>query len=239
MLVCVCMQMTYIPVLAGVYLWKPVPSVFSSHTTLALKINSFFFYFIPESSICRHVSIDLKKKFKTLDDAEAALGISVQTYIDGSPNLPSEPSPSTDDLNLSPSLVQKLSCLSQKHLIDLITEGLSLLGTNFNLAELLTNFLNKASVNALNVVEQLYLWLAQKMGISSSVLGFVELSLAAMQRSQANNKVNFVVKFCQCLAIDRPDKSGPLMPIHRMPFGLIQYCIEFFTCTNVMQVITC
>ena len=183
--------------------------------------------------------IDLKKKFKTLDDAEATLGITVETIIDGSPNIPSGTSPNRDDLDLSPSLAGKLNCLSQKQLSDVIIEGLSLLGTNFNLADLLIKFLGKETVNALTIVEQLYFWLAQKMGISSSVLGFVELSISAMQRLQTNNKVNLILKFCQCLAIERPDKSGPLMPIHRMPFGLIQYCIEFFTCTNVMQVIIC
>ncbi|KAL9977867.1 hypothetical protein ACROYT_G015321 [Oculina patagonica] len=72
------------------------------------------------------------------------------------------------------------------------------------------------------------------MGISSSVLRFVELPIAAMQRLQTNNKVNLILKFCQCLAIERPDKSGLLMSIHRVPFGLIQYCIEFVTCTNVI-----
>lgn len=57
-----------------------------------------------------------------------------------------------------------------------------------------------------------------------------------MKRLEVNGKSNLVIKFCQCLANDRPDKSGSLMPMHRMPFGLIQHCIEFFTCTNVMQV---
>ena len=88
----------------------------------------------------------------------------------------------------------------------------------------------------LYITEQLYAWLAAKMGITSTVLGFMRLSLEAMRRLEQNNKVNLVVKFCQGLAVDRPDKSGPLIPLHRMPFGLLQYCIEFFTSTNVMQV---
>ena len=58
----------------------------------------------------------------------------------------------------------------------------------------------------------------------------------AMKRLEDNSKPNLVLKFCQGLARDRPNNAGQLIPIHRMPFGLIQYCIEFFTCTNVMQV---
>ena len=82
----------------------PVTPHWHFKLTLFFNINSE--YIIP-----RHLLIDLKKKYKALDGAEAALGISVETYIDGSPNLPSEPSPSTDDLNLSPALARKLSFL--------------------------------------------------------------------------------------------------------------------------------
>ena len=64
----------------------------------------------------------------------------------------------------------------------------------------------------------------------------MQTSLAAMKRLEANGKSNLVYKFCQVLAFDRPDKSGPLIPTNGMPFGLLENCIEFFTCTNVMQV---
>ena len=78
----------------------PVTPHWHFKLTLFFNINSE--YIIP-----RHLLIDLKKKYKALDGAEAALGISVETYIDGSPNLPSEPSLSTDDLNLSPQTGQQ------------------------------------------------------------------------------------------------------------------------------------
>ena len=58
----------------------------------------------------------------------------------------------------------------------------------------------------------------------------------AMKRLEDNSRPNLVLKFCQGLAMDRPNNAGPLIPIHRMPFALIQDCIEFFTCTNVMQI---
>lgn len=123
--------------------------------------------------------------------------------------------------------------------MDLVVESLQLIGPNVDsISQLLFRVLNELkNLDVLNITEQIYAWVAGKVGVTSTVLGFVKLSLDAMKRLEENNKVNLVIKFCQGLATDRPDKSGPLIPLHRMPFGLLQYCIEFFTCTNVMQVI--
>ncbi|KAJ7384009.1 hypothetical protein OS493_024021 [Desmophyllum pertusum] len=86
------------------------------------------------------------------------------------------------------------------------------------------------------ITDHLYALVAAKMGITCTILGFIRLSLEAMRRLELNDKVNLVIKLCQGFAVDRPDKSGSLMmPLGQMPFGLLQYCIEFFTCTNVMQ----
>ena len=164
----------------------------------------------------------------------------MESYINGSPIASNQPSTSSapHDLNLPPSLSGKLSCLTQKQLVDVILESLALLRPNVNLAQLFVKFfIEEQEINALGIIEELYSWLATKMEIPAPLLGFVHLSLEAMRRLEVHEKPNLVLKFCQCLANDRPDKSGPLMPMHRMPFGLVQYCIEFFTCTNVMQVI--
>ena len=88
----------------------------------------------------------------------------------------------------------------------------------------------------LAITDQLYALVAEKMGLTSTAMGFVRLSLEAMRRLELNDKVNLVIKFRQGFANERPDKSGPLIPLPQMPFGLLQYCIEFFTCANVMQV---
>ena len=182
--------------------------------------------------------VDLKGKFKTIDGAEAALGLSVESYIDGSPCQPSTTNDVDQDLNLSPSLAGKLSCLSKSQLKDLIIESLRLLGLNVDvLVQLMHRLLvEQPDLDVMAITDHLYALLAAKMGITCTVLGFVRLSLEAMRRLELNNKVNLVIKLCQGFAVDRPDKSGPLIPLHRMPYGLLQYCIEFFTCTNIMQV---
>ena len=192
-----------------------------------------------EASIRRHVLVVLKKKFNSVDDAEAALGITLESYIDGSPDASTSTTGTRtfeDKLKLSPSLAGKLSTLTPNQLIDLVFEGLALLKPHVDLVQLFIKFLDEDCIDALCTLEDLYAWLAEKMEVSSLVHGFIQLSLQAMKRLEVNGKSNLVIKFCQCLANDRPDKSGSLMPMHRMPFGLIQHCIEFFTCTNVMQV---
>ena len=188
-----------------------------------------------EQSVRRHVLVNLKRKYGTVDAAQAVFGLTVEKYIDGSP-CQSSTSPNTDSLNLSPSLASKLSCLTPTQLMDLIMEGLLLLGPNVNLMQLLTLFTEVKDLDTLSIIEQLYSWLASKNALESNILGFAQLSLTAMKRLETSNKVNLVIKFCQMLANDRPEKSGPLIPLNRMQFGLLQYCIEFFTCTNVMQV---
>lgn len=202
-------------------------------------LRIFFFLGSSESSVRKHVFVDLRKRYKTIDEAEAGLGLTVESYIDSSPAQTSLQDDIDQALNLSPSLARKLTCLSTSQLMDLVIESLQLIGPNVDfVTQLLLRVFNELKdLDVLNITEQIYSWLANKVGITSTVLGFVTLSLEAMKRLEENNKVNLVIKFCQGLATDRPDKSGPLIPLHRMPFGLLQYCIEFFTCTNVMQVI--
>lgn len=85
---------------------------------------------------------------------------------------------------------------------------------------------------------EIFMKLATDIGIDSNPRDFVELSLTAMKRLQEKGKNNLVYKFCACVGKDRPGKEVPLMPLERMPFGLLEYSIEFFTCTNIHQVIS-
>ena len=66
---------------------------------------------------------------------------------------------------------------------------------------------------------------------------FVRLSQIATKRLEAAGKgCDLVQRFAQCVALDRPNTSTPLMPLDRMPFGLIEYQLKFFTSPNVRQV---
>lgn len=81
-----------------------------------------------------------------------------------------------------------------------------------------------------------FLKLALKGGINTNPGNFATLSVKAMKVLQENGKNNLLYKFGYCIANTRPGSEEPLFPINRMPFGLIEYQIEFFSSTNIAQV---
>ena len=81
-----------------------------------------------------------------------------------------------------------------------------------------------------------FLELATKNGINTNPADFASLSVKAMKRLQEHNKTNLVYKFSMCIGSNQPGTDEPLFPITRMPFGLVEYQIEFFSATNIMQV---
>ena len=82
---------------------------------------------------------------------------------------------------------------------------------------------------------------AEKMGMETNVLNFPHLSLKSMKTLQDLGKTNTIYNLSKVVGEPRPDGSGTLIPLKRMPFGMVQYIIDFFASNNVMQVstITC
>ena len=58
---------------------------------------------------------------------------------------------------------------------------------------------------------------------------FITLSLSSMAKLKVKNKSNIVYKLANIIAKDR-------LPLDRMPFGLLQYNIDFFNCMHVKEV---
>ena len=81
-----------------------------------------------------------------------------------------------------------------------------------------------------------FLKLALNGGINTNPGNFATLSVKAMKVLQENGKNNLLLKFGYCIATTRPESLEPLFPINRMPFGLVEYQIEFFSSTNIGQV---
>ena len=71
-----------------------------------------------------------------------------------------------------------------------------------------------------------FLSLAMKNGLSSKPKYFVSNSIKAMKRLSSENKPNLVYKFT----------NSPVIQLDRMPFGLLEYVIQFFTVSNANQV---
>ena len=100
----------------------------------------------------------------------------------------------------------------------------------------------KVAISALEMVELSeianfsFLELANKYGIDTNPADFASLSVKAMKRLKKHNKNNLVYKFSMCIGSNQPGTGDPLFPLTRMPFRLVEYQIEFFSATNIMQV---
>ena len=86
------------------------------------------------------------------------------------------------------------------------------------------------------VADASFLKVALRVGIDTNPANFATLSVKAMKVLQDNNKSNLLYKFAYCITTSRPGSKELLFPIHRMPFRLVEYQIEFFSSTNVTQV---
>ena len=84
--------------------------------------------------------------------------------------------------------------------------------------------------------DKVFLHLTDLQGETCNPVNYVSLSLEAMKTLSVISKSNLICKFVYMLGTKCPGSEEPLMPINRMPFGLMQYQIEFFSSTNVMQV---
>ena len=84
--------------------------------------------------------------------------------------------------------------------------------------------------------DMVFLHLADLQGETCNPVNYVSLSLEAMKTLSIISQSSLICKFVYMLGTKRPGSGEPLMPINRMPFGLMQYQIEFFSSTNVMQV---
>lgn len=88
----------------------------------------------------------------------------------------------------------------------------------------------------LQLTDKLFGDLAVSYKIYFNVTNFCALALDAMLLLQQNNKSNLLYKFASALTAKHPDTKECILQMNRMPFGLLQYQIEFFSCTNISQV---
>ncbi|KAJ7373303.1 hypothetical protein OS493_012894 [Desmophyllum pertusum] len=81
------------------------------------------------------------------------------------------------------------------------------------------------------LLDRLYLQRATDLGIDSNPGDYASLSIKAMLKLQEKGKPNLVYKWSRCL---HNEQGKPSLDFNRMPFGLLQYSIEFFSCTHNM-----
>ena len=89
----------------------------------------------------------------------------------------------------------------------------------------------------LNLTNRLFKQIAIDTGINTNPGDFVTLAVNAMSNLQDNRKPNILYKFAYSLGNKKPGTEETLFPMSRMPFGMVQYQIEFFSCTHLSQVL--
>lgn len=186
----------------------------------------------------------MKGNYKSVDEAEDEYGLSVDSYL-GEPNVFME---EETELQSSSDILNAIDHLGQSQLVDMILKAFSrVIDKNNLLLTMITQISFREHLKDLIValhphlheqdqrmlLNKWFLQQATEVGIDTNPAYFATLSLEAMLMLQRNGKPNLVNKWCSCLY---NDEGKPSLDLNRMPFGMLQYIIEFFTCTHVAQV---
>lgn len=173
----------------------------------------------------------LSELYSAVDEAEEEYGLSVEWHLD-KPDVISIDLPQQ---NLSGEIIERIKEMSATEVEQAVLVGVkrfselpaAVIGVFTQKLQGNTGVIYEL-VKALKteekkmLLDKLYLSAAKAVGIDSNPADFVSMSLSAMVRLQTTGKSNLVFKLCQGFAFDWPDKSGPLIPMNRMPFGMLQ-----------------
>ncbi len=197
----------------------------------------------------------MRQEYETIVNAELKLGLDVNHYMGKcSPNNAKN---NSKTFRLTPGHLEVLTVLTQTQRLqvlkelylslddegkvkccnDIFFEGnsslkrviipliQSIIATNSHMDEMMT-FMDEA-----------FLTLAMSNGLCSNPKYFVSNSIKAMKRLSSNDKPNLVYKFSQMLNLQKAaNPMEPVIQLDRMPFGLLEYVIQFFTAININQV---
>ena len=190
----------------------------------------------------------MRQKYCNVEDAEDLYGLDADFYqlSDASTNVPQSQEPS---LRLDKVLVSSIKSLTQQQLHEAILNAFASVIEKKDVVLKILKEMHLSTSTLMELIGVLYqsLPFQEKMvvldkqfvgaaiaqGIDTNPADFASISQGAMKVLQDNGKPNLIYKWSKCVF---GEDGKPLMPLQRMPFGLIQYQMEFFTCTNVMQV---
>lgn len=202
----------------------------------------------------------LKTKFLTVDNAEDKLGLTIShymnteiscTHLNNSERFSEQVQRNVEPLVLSTDdkmvLIKKyMQTLSEdekvKCILNVDNERCELFSLTIKLMAKVNEKFGVCRTSEHQIfmkqLDEMYFKIALMEGISSNPKCFISTSIKAMKRLEAEKKVNLVYKFCQMLIdVNHFDHSSCLLRLDRMPFGLLDYVIQFFTCTNTRQVL--
>ncbi|XP_064622698.1 uncharacterized protein LOC135484921 isoform X2 [Lineus longissimus] len=196
--------------------------------------------------------IKLRNEYGTVDNAEERLGITVDSYVDGTRPAPtatppqlSLPPPLKDLGHLTPLQKQQLSenlvkSLPESQLLKLLKSQISINTFSHHfLSDLIqTCFRADNMGDHTSVLDELFFCHFSKQADIGDLPGadFITLSVDAMKKLKSVGKSNLIYKWPRCISLRRPKSEESLLPLNRMPFGLIEYQIDFFNANHVNQV---
>ena len=61
-------------------------------------------------------------------------------------------------------------------------------------------------------------------------------SKVRVQNFKPRNQINVVYDLAKVIGTMRPDKTDSLMPAKRMPMGLVEYLVQFFSAKTLTKV---
>lgn len=184
--------------------------------------------FYSDSRVRGRVSTFLRAHYKTLEEAEEAYHLTLSDCLADLTVAGPKPRKKT------PAVHEHVSKESSNNgnQSDVIEGSLSSL-TSTQVLEALSSINDE---NLKQIADASFLKLALRVGIDTNPGNFATLSVQAMKLLQSHGKNNLLYKFAYCIATTRPGSEEALFPFNRMPFGLVEYQIEFFSCTNIIQV---
>ena len=217
-------------------------------TSLSFLLIIFFAYFVYLASVVRQRVVNfMRQHYKTVEEAEDFYGLDVECYmsdVSASASSTCEPSLGLDEV-----LASSIKSLTQNQLEELVMKALVTVRDQKSLLLKIFSAIQLSSDSRKELINKMYqpLDFSDKMvmmdkqfvdaaisqGIDTNPADFTSLSLGAMKVLQENGKPNLIHTWAKCVF---GENGNPLILIHRMPFGLIQYQMQFFASTNVMQV---
>lgn len=185
------------------------------------------FDFFLDTRIRARVFNSLKVKFPRLEDAEEFYNLTLSNCLN---EMEQAPAPREVAAPQSPAvMVDKIvQTTAHKESVEISATSTNI-GTcktfSADIAALISS-LDEAQLTELANLS--FLKMALKSGIDSNPADFASLSVNAMKKLQEQKKNNLVYKFAFCIAQNRPGSDETFFPLDRMPFGLVEYQIEFF-----------
>lgn len=90
----------------------------------------------------------------------------------------------------------------------------------------------------LSVLVELFSWLDTAQHDDQPLFppDFLNFVFCAAQQLRDCGRLNVLYLLAKCLATIRPDRSDSVIPVKRMPMGLLEYTIGFFTVNSIQQV---